>query len=312
MRIADVLRERDDGEDGNGTASACSPSRYRWSLLIRWFCTHRKKPAMGASCGGLGVLRPEVDVIGSRKAESGSILEELAVVSGEKPKEVAFNLGMGLWLAFLLAGNGNELRKMVDLRKQMEELLKEIKVEVQKRGPTCSSCMCSSSDVVVGSVSTITSTQQNSSSSVLEMPKHSAESSREKYEAGKIPGCMNMDQLEAELRVEHLVLDLEGRSSGLRLIQSKSTKSVVSSESSTAEWYDYMPNEHYGVSAYQLERRLHELLQARQEERIAQLESALEFAQQKLLEKEAELSCWKKIRGLAHENEEAFFSLSIN
>lgn len=50
-------------------------------------------------------------------------------------------------------------------------------------------------------------------------------------------------------------------------------------------------DEFYGVSPIELERKLHELLEARQQERINELESALDYAMQQLEEKEREL-CW--------------------
>jgi hypothetical protein len=48
-----------------------------------------------------------------------------------------------------------------------------------------------------------------------------------------------------------------------------------------------------GVSARELERRLHELLRSRHEARIAELESALERARRKLEEKEREACRWR-------------------
>ena len=48
-----------------------------------------------------------------------------------------------------------------------------------------------------------------------------------------------------------------------------------------------------GVPARVLERRLHELLQSRHEERIAELETELERAQRKLRDKEREVSRWR-------------------
>jgi hypothetical protein len=47
------------------------------------------------------------------------------------------------------------------------------------------------------------------------------------------------------------------------------------------------------VSARELERRLHELLQWRHEERIAELETALERARKRLQEKEREVCWWR-------------------
>ncbi|KAF8776014.1 hypothetical protein HU200_003977 [Digitaria exilis] len=56
---------------------------------------------------------------------------------------------------------------------------------------------------------------------------------------------------------------------------------------------DGMSPPHGGVSARALERRLHELLQKRQQERIVELESALDTAQRRLHEKEREVVWWR-------------------
>lgn len=48
-----------------------------------------------------------------------------------------------------------------------------------------------------------------------------------------------------------------------------------------------------GVSAVELERRLHELLHERNRDRIEELEAALRCAEKKLVEKEMEVSLWK-------------------
>ncbi|KAF9612688.1 hypothetical protein IFM89_003163 [Coptis chinensis] len=53
-----------------------------------------------------------------------------------------------------------------------------------------------------------------------------------------------------------------------------------------------------GVSPKTLERRLNELLEVRQQERIEELELALECVQRKLLQKELEVSWWKDIAHL--------------
>lgn len=49
----------------------------------------------------------------------------------------------------------------------------------------------------------------------------------------------------------------------------------------------------FGVSPVELERRLHELLEARLQERITELESALEYTTQKLNKKAVEVSWWE-------------------
>lgn len=49
-----------------------------------------------------------------------------------------------------------------------------------------------------------------------------------------------------------------------------------------------------GVSPRALTRKLHELLERRQRERIEELESDLELARAKLREKEMEISLWRE------------------
>lgn len=49
----------------------------------------------------------------------------------------------------------------------------------------------------------------------------------------------------------------------------------------------------HGVRPNELERKLHELLEARQQERINELEAALEYTKRKLHEKEIEVNQWK-------------------
>lgn len=59
------------------------------------------------------------------------------------------------------------------------------------------------------------------------------------------------------------------------------------------EIHEMNNSEFYGVSPRDLERKLHEVLEERQMERINELESALEYAMQQLEEKERELGWWK-------------------
>jgi hypothetical protein len=63
--------------------------------------------------------------------------------------------------------------------------------------------------------------------------------------------------------------------------------------------------EYNGVSAVELERRLHELLHEQNRERIEELEAALRCAEKKLAEKEMEVCLWKDTAkfALRQENE---------
>lgn len=57
--------------------------------------------------------------------------------------------------------------------------------------------------------------------------------------------------------------------------------------------------EYNGVSPVELERRLHELLHQRNQERIEELETALRCAEKKLAEKEMVVCLWKDTAKLA-------------
>lgn len=70
----------------------------------------------------------------------------------------------------------------------------------------------------------------------------------------------------------------------------------------------------FAVSPVELERRLHELLQARLQERITELESALKCTKQKLMEKEMEVTWWKDTAQLIsqHVPETARFTFRLD
>jgi len=70
---------------------------------------------------------------------------------------------------------------------------------------------------------------------------------------------------------------------------------VVEDEDDGDDDEDDDKSEYNGVSAVQLERRLHELLHERNRDRIEELEAALRRAEQKLVEKEMEVS-WLSLR----------------
>lgn len=65
---------------------------------------------------------------------------------------------------------------------------------------------------------------------------------------------------------------------------------------------------HCGVNPRELERRLHELLETRQQERIAELESALEYAERMLRERDREICWWRDTaRLVSHHKDETLF-----
>ncbi|CAE6095230.1 unnamed protein product [Arabidopsis arenosa] len=103
-----------------------------------------------------------------------------------------------------------------------------------------------------------------------------------------------MDQLEAELEAEFELLQIGQDHDGI-----SSKLKEVSEKSENAEGLRLvhvcpgLVEEQQGVCPYELERRLHELMETRQQEEIKELEIALDDAKQRLHLKETEASWWK-------------------
>lgn len=227
------------------------------------------------------------------------------LLSGRCLESTSFNLGIGVGLAFFIVRSKNEIDKMIELQKQMEMLLKDIRNEIQRK------------DVISSSSTTIENDEHSSNSNGAEnidnhfVMQNQGSSSHlvlalttmkcdQESKFGSATGStksIGIDQLEAELeaeleRLQHS-LDAED-GSGFPGQQSMEVVGGVFSPSFTNE---IDPQEHdmefHGVSPYELEKRLHELLEARQQERIEELESALDCTERLLREKEMEICWWK-------------------
>ncbi|XP_012443383.1 protein POLAR LOCALIZATION DURING ASYMMETRIC DIVISION AND REDISTRIBUTION isoform X1 [Gossypium raimondii] len=217
-------------------------------------------------------------------------------------KESNFNVGVGCCLLHLIAESKNELQKMKELKIQMEHVLQNVKEGLLNTDIlVCKNLESNDGDGVdesLGFNSNLTSNKVlfDQSSNCDDAPKDA---------------CLEgMDRLEAELEVEleRLLLHLDsGKSSTIppeKTIEENTvnTTSVRSYSISNAEVIDPTieaeeedrPDSHGGVPPCELERKLHELLETRQEQQIRELEAALETARQELREKEREISWWKE------------------
>ncbi|KAL9313232.1 hypothetical protein ACSQ67_018684 [Phaseolus vulgaris] len=227
--------------------------------------------------------------------------------------DTSFKLGVGCGLLYLLAASKNELGKMVELRKEMEVLLQDVKGELQSKDAFLKPLK--QNDALALSMTDI----QEVSSSDSHISIHSQtqyvqpESKRNMVpnnflecnisEQGECAEEINDLQAEFENELLRLQLYLDGeagfedaKQEGVK-VTDKDSSSKSSHSSSFGEIimeplgasYDVS----FGVPPIELERRLHELLEARLEERITELESALECTTQKLMKKEIEATWWK-------------------
>uniref|UniRef100_A0ACD5YXS5 Uncharacterized protein n=1 Tax=Avena sativa TaxID=4498 RepID=A0ACD5YXS5_AVESA len=251
------------------------------------------------------------------------------VCAGKKaaPEVSAVSLGLGAGLVLLLSKGAAELSRMAELRAQMERLMMDARAAEARGGGARSAD--DSASVVKERIVFADSGDEDAFSS---------NGSRTAAASAGENGAAAMDQMEAELEAEltrmQLASDYEGEDCATpqqdQRLESEA-KSDVSSESGSPVRVgqdgvvDYAAGEckdddgtdadeeedeadedeeesmpcHGGVPARVLERRLHELLQSRHEERIAELETELERAQRKLQEKEREVSRWRDTAKLA-------------
>ncbi|KAG9455859.1 hypothetical protein H6P81_000367 [Aristolochia fimbriata] len=198
--------------------------------------------------------------------------------SGSVPGGPFFSFGFGVGLAFLLS-HRNEYSKMVELQRQMEILLKDIKNEMLKREVSARS-------------GTVQPHSLLASDSNIQYGKFS-----KPYSTSESAKLHEVNRLEAELEAELELLQLNLESGNIAVPRQQFIEVVESSAAANIDKSSGEEDNHCGdvnsVCPYELERRLFELQQTRQQEHIEELESALERAKDEVQEKEMEVSWWK-------------------
>ncbi|XP_010519621.1 PREDICTED: protein POLAR LOCALIZATION DURING ASYMMETRIC DIVISION AND REDISTRIBUTION [Tarenaya hassleriana] len=313
---------------GRGVSAGCmrircsSPRR----IMARWFSSQEKvkgKTAVAESG------RRDGDVTKIRCSEGGRRIADpldwvMERTDSELPRrDFVFNVGVSCLLLHLVAAGREELHKMAGLRAELEKFLESFKEEppIKNRGflsepPEQSGVYAySTTDVQEGPDSSshpfspqISATSMNTVQEgyLQHYPCH-----REEDLGG------GMDRLEAELAAElellQTRLDPEHMHSSIHPNQEyleDADKIIGESDgfgfrpTGVGEEKSFIDEHEHGlkgVSPYDLERRLHELVETRHEEQIKELEAALELAKQKLHLKETEVSWWKDTAYLVSE-----------
>ncbi|KAK8980347.1 hypothetical protein V6N11_061558 [Hibiscus sabdariffa] len=268
-RIADVLLLHDNEEDRllqtygcTGSPNCSKPRRIADRLF---FCFNRGKPTN--------------KIHDDRKKGHNAVAPPDHVTGGP-------DLLPGCCLLHLIAESKNELQKMAELRIQMESVLQTTKEGLLNKDLLGSKNIQSKEGDGVEKSSGFNSN--------LISNKLLFDQSSKAEDAPKDDCLEGMDRLEAELEVElerlQLLLD-SGKFSSNPPEDCKSCSlshgEVINVEEENCQ------ESHCGVPPYELERKLHELLETRQEQEIRELETALESAKQELREKEREISWWK-------------------
>ncbi|KAL2544698.1 Protein POLAR DURING ASYMMETRIC DIVISION AND REDISTRIBUTION [Forsythia ovata] len=285
-------------------------------ILSRWFNGENLRSSEKAVDRGekKGKVWGRFDVKSKNKAVKCSMkCHASSSSSPEEPehaKEASFNLGIGFGLIYLIAASRNELSQMVELHKQTKMLLQNLRTEFQNQE---NRLLMPSESRISHSLSKpgaqeVLCTKENVSlqlSSSDDIEKSESDLGYSRYPNKKIyrrDRSLRMDQLEAELETEFCRLQLqmdneymlEYKRQQCTEMNLEDTAPEDSFSTSSKEIIDQPElREYYGVHPGELACRLHELLEERQQERIKELESALECATHKLHEKERELSWWK-------------------
>ncbi|KAJ0089937.1 hypothetical protein Patl1_12583 [Pistacia atlantica] len=293
LRIADILlikdedQEQEEENDGVGAGDGelllmegCT------GVVSRWFS--RFRAAKFKKISGQ-VEKREQDVTSDDKYSTDLLnggdspcMDPQNHQSG-CPTEPSFNMGVGCYLLYLIAASKNELDKMMELRTQMEMLLQDAKKELEAKDTLADPFKSTG----VFPYSTI-DVREGVDRSECDTPKS------EQCPKG-------MDPLEAELEAElerfllqhpqQQSIEVTVNDTDTAKSQSFSSGEVINPEIDPQG--EECTEVDYGIPPYELERRLHEVLEARQQDQITELEAALECARHKLRENDIEITWWK-------------------
>ncbi|XP_039788478.1 protein POLAR LOCALIZATION DURING ASYMMETRIC DIVISION AND REDISTRIBUTION-like isoform X2 [Panicum virgatum] len=316
--IYDYLGE---GEEGEGACSPPSPGTPPRLRLPRFTCARIR---FGRKRGGSRAGREEAEESGgassadspsgSSKQAAGSTATSSGTSSG-----AAAQTSMGLSMLLLLARTCVELNRMAEVRAQMEALLKEIRDEAGRvKGAadhatvtprTCDGNLPSTS-MTTASSSCVSDTRTNNR---LEIAR--GEDGRRTPEdegcAGVVDGALEAELEAVPARRQPPALEwtcsTEQDTAECSMQSSPDEDEFIELEGGRfggdggdgGDSDDGSERNEGGVSATELERRLHELRHRRDRERISALESALRRAERRLTEKEMEARLWQETAALA-------------
>lgn len=246
--------------------------------------------------------------------------------------EQLFNFGLGFGVVFMVTSSKKEIEKLRELQKETERLFKDLKEEVSRRN------FSNDSSQIVQNGKDMLSEYHYAKREIEDTKDRMAfvsQSSSGRLESGisgnecnssaqsiitteSTPELSGMAQLEAELEaeLERMELNLTAeRSCELETFSGSEIPGNIVYNDLNVSGIPGKKSNHdqedgdrasYGVSPIELERRLHELLQKRQEDRIAELEADLKITEDELVDKEKELSWWKeRVCQLLQGNDEA-------
>ncbi|CAM0909157.1 unnamed protein product [Alopecurus aequalis] len=333
-RILDYLN---DGEElgVEGPAARSLLPRFRWARMARLGRNcggvkrrqTRQVPEEQKEAARVERGEPE------ESSSAPACVAEVSGSGGGVAETRPTDLGIGMGLVFLLAKTSDEFSKMAKVRAEMETLLAEFKGHVvipnvartdadnvsrarKLDESAASSCLtdgnepraanananASSEDHRVASSSGVgveeVSSRKRSTEDVLEEEFHAElERLHVHYGAGTPPFALAEHREAAESSGgEDDDIDADCRQG---FAEDDDDGNGRNDDDEDDDDDDDDAARYRGVSAVELERRLHELLHQRNQDRIEELEAALRRAERRLFDKEMEASLWKDTAKMA-------------
>ncbi|VVB14000.1 unnamed protein product [Arabis nemorensis] len=320
-------------DDGGGVRAGCirirCPSPRR--IMSRLFSSPEKIKGKKTAMAEVQVRDSDAARIRNFSEDGHGVVEfsdsppPTTIDSELQRREFLFSIGVSCYLLHLIVTSREEIHKIVKLRNDLEKFLEckndelrrkqqefvELRNDIEKfiefhndelrrkqqRERSETPAYSTISDVVDGPESS--TTDHYYSPQFLETSLSTRREGSLKhyvFKGGEEDFGGEMDQLEAELEAEFELLQIGQDQDG----KSYLLKEEVSEKSEDLQGLRFghkcpglVEEQRQGVCPYELERRLHELMETRQEEEIKELEIALEDAKQRLLLKETEASWWK-------------------
>ncbi|KAH7424893.1 hypothetical protein KP509_11G030400 [Ceratopteris richardii] len=205
---------------------------------------------------------------------------------------ILFSFGVGVGMMFTVMSNMHEVRKLTSLLKEAESLVKDLEDELERKDGIESVGLSSNEDKLAFP------------SSVEHMPSKDMSKLEEELEAELERMEFNLGEGDnADFQIKSTDLSNQDGEVGslvcgeLTILGLPNEAIVETGDNSGSSSHE---NDHagsYAVSPRALAKRLHEILAARQEERISELEAELESLNRKLQAKEDEL---RLLKGTSH------------
>ncbi|KAM0899849.1 hypothetical protein ACQ4PT_021016 [Festuca glaucescens] len=325
-RILDYLNDGEElGVDGPSTPRARAVATAR-SLLprFRWTRMARLGRKCAGACGvkGQPPQKPEEEIaVEEVTVDKGELMDTSASTSAAVGGETrAADLGVGLGLVFLLAKTSDEFSKMAKVRAEMEALLAEFKGHVTANtadvsrprnldDSAASSCLTDANDPPAandrsedrrdrqvascsGAGVEVEVSRRRSTEDVLEEEFHAELERLHVHYGSDTPPFPPGEENGAAESSDDDDIAADCRQGFAEEDDDDDVHGHDDDDDDDAARYR-------GVSAVELERRLHELLHQRNQERIEELEAALRRAERRLFDKEMEASLWKDTAKMA-------------